>query len=938
MISAAPVYSAAPETTPMANQRKNEEAKNALAWGVSATKQVSKCAIGAGAKMAVMGLTSLVLSVLKISPEVSVKDQTAQTGEALTTCISSVAIGLAKDQIVKITKSTFNWINTGLGGDSLYVSDISNLLKRVENGVVDSELSVLRDSQYAERYPYGRNFASSQIQTQASLEDHMSGLESSLFDALTVDNDAMKAVDKLNRYKDDFSMGGWNGWISLTQNPQNNPLGFNMLATDKLALQKEIATTAKKDEVKSGGGVLDKKECVQYGITKKAADKTTQTNEQWGTVEGNKQAYEMLAITKTTLDAAKQKLSDLKSCPVNSCPRDADFNAQIAAGEKDISLAQKDYDAALAGTTKADKAFKYTHNSKNEACQKYETVTPGSVIKDQVSKVIQSPMVQLELVNTLDDALGAVLDNLMGNLQDSGIKGIDKLFDTEKSTVPGMSLNSSGELIMGDSTSNGSRSTGGFDLKDLGNKYTEVQMGEGNWSLNADGSFKYLGAVNERYTTAVTDTDGTKHVVGDYKTYPTGNYILEKRGVIQIQADYITAANKNIESFKNVMSSLGELDYCIPGPNPNWEQYNQDVYSELQAKASQSPNSTTYQNCADGLGTWIFWPNKLSAECDDWNWRKRYYNTKIEWEIKVIPYILSLYDMYKNQVNSIYGPNSKMLDNKTNSSGAFSSDYLPMASAGQDLTAGIVQTDANVTDARKKYLTYISEAKSVQKELAAISAEYNKIIDQAQKDRITSSGITPTAACSLEETSSIAEIAKNTEKPLDPPSFTIPLTASPSYAVKGSTSTLSWETENTDSCNKKQCPCTINGQPVEGDLIPGAKKINYLTSTPPIDASVSEYAVSCIGNDGSTISDSILITSYEPGTTCASYGGVGTYPNCTYPATETCTVEQSTGYTICQPKLECKDLGAGGTYPDCIYCEDSGKTGTYPDCKDHITY
>lgn len=67
-----------------------------------------------------------------------------------------------------------------------------------------------------------------------------------------------------------------------------------------------------------------------------------------------------------------------------------------------------------------------------------------------------------------------------------------------------------------------------------------------------------------------------------------------------------------------------------------------------------------------------------------------------------------------------------------------STTYLPMASAGQALTAGMVETDANVIDARKKYLNYISETESILKELNAIAADYNDIIKEAQ----STSGLT----------------------------------------------------------------------------------------------------------------------------------------------------------------------------------------------------
>ena len=696
VVSVSPV-SAALETTAMATQRKNEAAKNTLTWGVQATKQASKCAIGFGSKLAIGALTGLITSL--ISPDVSVKDYSAQAATALQDCISSVAIGLAKDQIVKITKSTMTWINSGLGGNPLYVSDMKSLLNQVENSVISTELSTFRDSQYAEMYPYGRDFASAQIQTQRSMSDHLAGLQSTLFDSLTIDDQGLNAADKLNSYAHNFAEGGWNGWLSLTQNPQNNPLGFNMLATDQLAYQKESAVTNKKEEVAAGGGVQDKKECVQYGITKKAAEATTTATQAFGSLDANNEANAELGTATDSLNQAKSNYDYLAKQP------QTEATAITLAGLKnDMNAAQVDYNAALDKKSKADKAFTYTHNDKGDECTQYETVTPGSVIKDQISKVVTSPMVQLEMVRTLDDALGSVLDSLMGKLQDSGLKNIDELFNTETSSVPGMSLNSSGELIMGDATSNGSNNTGGFDLKDLSNKYREVGAGNGNYLLDKTNTYKPLSGGNYIltggvYTQVLWGKGNYYHVPYTYTKGAdgSGDYVLDKEGVLQLQDDYTTKANQNLEQFKKVMPDLGELDYCIPGPNPNWEQNSQDVYMDLQTRSQQKEGSSTFADCTDGF---IFKGWFAGTKCNDTIDTRDADNARIKMELQTTPYILSLYNSYKTMVNSEYGPNSPMLDNNSNGcinggtnppacdQGTTSTTYVTVCTNGADINYG----------------------------------------------------------------------------------------------------------------------------------------------------------------------------------------------------------------------------------------------------------
>lgn len=81
----------------------------------------------------------------------------------------------------------------------------------------------------------------------------------------------------------------------------------------------------------------------------------------------------------------------------------------------------------------------------------------------------------------------------------------------------------------------------------------------------------------------------------------------------------------------------------------------------------------------------------------------------------------------------------------------FNNSYLPMAAAGQELTAGMAETDANVTDARRKYLTSLSETKSVMIELQSIATDYNEIIKKAQARRTLEVGKTPELKCTFNE-------------------------------------------------------------------------------------------------------------------------------------------------------------------------------------------
>ena len=706
------------------NAQKAAAAKNNLDWGVQATKAVSKCAIGFGVNLGVQALANLLTGLL--DPKVQVSDNSAAFRDSFSKCISSVAIKLAKDQIVKITRSTLNWINTGLQGDSLFVQDAKALLNKTGNSAISAEIGILRDSKYSEMYPYGRSFASAQIDTARNIDDHLYTLQSTLFNALTIDDSAIDAANKaqykLDTYSNDFSAGGWNGWLSLTQNPANNPLGFNMLASDQLAFQKEVAQQAVKDKLAANGGILDATECAEYGITKEgaAANTAAMKDLQSGdsNTTGSDELQSQLNIAKTNLDLLTNGI------PLPDGTYSGKVDQSTPEGKKQISDAQQkvwDLEANIKdATSKEDAAYKYTHDAKTgNECSKYTTITPGSVIKDQVSRVLQSPMVQLEAAKTLDDGLGALMDGLLGKLQDAGIKGINEMFNTDPNTVPGMALNSSGELLMGDSASSDTNS-GGFDLKDLGSVYTDpttnpIPKGEGSYVLEYKDipGYKFIEDIkgeNGHFepTTIKNAPVYRKATASDPDSVKI--YNLEKIGVINRQSDYIYKSQTFIDEVKNVTPTLGELDYCIPGPNPNWESNpeTQEMYMYLQER--NLPDKDVTKSMTDSSGN-----------------PKTYINVD---ENEVVASVLSLYDDYKNKINSIYGPTSEML-NPNNTNG----QYLEMASAGQKLTASLPQTAANATDAQMTYMGYNSEAKSVIKQLEIIKNKYNAIIEAAQARR-----------------------------------------------------------------------------------------------------------------------------------------------------------------------------------------------------------
>lgn len=361
-------------------------------------------------------------------------------------CLNGVAYALSKKQLANITQQTLNWISHGYDGDPLFVRDASSFFKSIADKELKNTISTYSNGQSARDYPYGRNFAKDLINTNKS----QNNFEDSTKESLT---NYLSDGATIQSYSKDFSQGGWNAWLSLTQQPQNNPLGFTMIASQQLANKTSEKIQNQKDENNQNNGFLSQKKCVEY------------------------------------------------SEPVNT-----------------------------------------GYTTIVPVCLKYETVTPGSVIASQLFTVLGSPIRQLELADGVNESLDKVFSKLLKQL---GVQGLGSLG----------SFSSKQEYTTGDGTGfNKVYDAFGVDISGteyaIGGNLLTVNKGSG-WSAGD------------------TPFDLTKDL-GDTKAIVDGKLVVTKKGVISIQKDHSAAVKKSITSLPYIVPALGELDYCIPGPNPRW--------------------------------------------------------------------------------------------------------------------------------------------------------------------------------------------------------------------------------------------------------------------------------------------------------------------------------------------------------------------------------
>ncbi len=693
-------------------------------------------------------------------------EQASKTREE---CFNGIAITLAKNQLTSMTRYTMNWINTGFNGDPMYVQNITSLTNSIERNVLEKSYQKLGNSNKA--YPYGNSFSTTMIRgyntgmLKYGSTNFLDSLTSDLAYFVT-DKDSyfsdkpdtrtalQRAQDANNSFANDFSSGGWNGWLALTQRDQNNPLGFTMQASQYVADRIAQQAQERKDELYQNNGFLSQKKCVEW------------------------QQY--------TEDGPDEEL-----------------------------IINDD------GSGSFVPIFNKYKTSEYDQCSKDEVVTPGSIIKDKLSMYVNSPERQLELADTINESLNSLFSALVSKLQNQGLSSLSS--EKYEYTINGFANDNMGisygytNNFDGGSFSNGGYRNGEFDLtRDLGNTYiyNYNSTSLGPWDAKNNSPKLYIGVgpvgkngkyeSNRYYTVSVAGNtklfnegyngwavgdrafwDGKtwqnwkKDISKDGKTIKSNP--IAKRGVIQIQNDYIVAAKELLSILPNVMPKLGELDYCIPGPNPNWRYNSSEAQSLFQDYTTTLGSDFRVRGWLERDGTYFKIGQSDSSEYINYknifNWNdKNIWATVIstpsyfgelfrlaenkgslndngyndseaqEHQTEILDLMKKIdndfnnyYEIAGEMFDKLYGRNGflqKEFFEKENSSDLIKNpSYLPMAEEGLSITKNILSYDQSIKDTSSEYKDEITEANLNIGKLNAIRSEVSKIIKIAQDRR-----------------------------------------------------------------------------------------------------------------------------------------------------------------------------------------------------------
>lgn len=641
-------------------------------------------------------------------------------------CLNGIAYTLAKEQLATMTQYTMNWVNTGFSGDPFYVRNIDSFLGNMTNDIMMKELNMFKGQpQY---YPYGNDFYRGTILGEIARGNFKESMKQSLSNYLGYGGLGYDTVNVVERYTNNFGEGGWNGWLAFTQYPENNYLGYTMETTENIARLQNQQIENTKAELVQNNGFFSQKKCVEFGVTIK------------NTIGAN---------GKTTMETVVDK----------------------------------------------------------NKCVKWETITPGSVIGSKINTYINSPERQLELADTINESLSVLFSSLINTLQNNGLSSLTSYNLNAGNIGGGSGYNSS--LIQFDPETNevltsSSYTNNSVDLtRDLGNTYIhEGLKNKGSWDAknNVPKLYTGIGETNSYYT--VSNPGNTPIIKNGYNGWAKGDRAffngeewqnwkqgelspIKNRGIVQIQQDYLVVAKELLAVLPGVMPKLGELDYCIPGPNPGWESnageasdafveyvdgLNTDYtppggflgnreYVEITSPDSTSQIVKTYQNIFTGTNLWNkvsnSYPYKSIWTLDDlredpksvgWKGTTGTGESRVEEAIGMVTdlkdKILQDLELFKTKysiaINNIYGSGlmlKEFYEEENTYTMTPNSGYLEMAKSGLNITKDMVSYNEKITEAEDSYKNDEIEANTNIKKLNLIKNRVSAIITEAQKRR-----------------------------------------------------------------------------------------------------------------------------------------------------------------------------------------------------------
>lgn len=337
----------------------------------------------------------------------------------------------------------------------------------------------------------------------------------------------------------------------------------------------------------------------------------------------------------------------------------------------------------------------------NPICLRYETTTPGSIIAEQTAFITNSPARQLEQADEINEVLGSFFDKLLNRLFAEGLASLRTRGGNSGSVSNGPGSNT----VIG---TNGNALSTPFGTSGLGYELPTGGFDPQDFDISRPQQVRAITQAQYNFQNRVFDS--------------------------------MTIANR-------IVPTLGALDYCIPGPNPTWENGLKDNYTTfLSALQTPSKDDTFFRRLFSNFLGGLFGGN--SDYIDYALAGKPVLYDKVtdsSQEMKPVIFEATNHNRTAEDIENYLNHSFSELLKEYRA--AFSTDAITDAFVAVDSnptfaraivrdaireTANIVTYNANLADLNNQYDAALLENEDALIELEAIRAEVNSIVKVAK--------------------------------------------------------------------------------------------------------------------------------------------------------------------------------------------------------------
>ncbi|MEI8248941.1 MAG: hypothetical protein WCG07_00385 [Candidatus Taylorbacteria bacterium] len=296
--------------------------------------------------------------------------------------LDHLATLIAKQILHQITASVINWINSGFQGSPSFITNpggfFLNAADQISGAFLDKDTGPLKNlcgslgTDLSLTLALGQTFNNNKAYscTLGSIFNNVKNIPG---------NTRVNGRSLDGFMKGDFSQGGWNGFLAVTQNPQNNGTGAYLQGHSDLLQAIGVKHNSINQQLLQGSGFLSWESCKNVPVAS--------------------------APGLISSGAALPSLTNAYNNAINADLTNIAQGTGMGLGQ----LSSGRSIVAQGGT------------SVQNTIKQCETQTPGSVIASKLTKNLNVPETELELANDINAIVDALISQMVSQLLSAGL-------------------------------------------------------------------------------------------------------------------------------------------------------------------------------------------------------------------------------------------------------------------------------------------------------------------------------------------------------------------------------------------------------------------------------------------------------------------------------------------------------------------------------------